>query len=269
MSDTVTAPSQMAFADLGLPENMLATLEARGYLTPRRSRYKPSRLCSRAKMSWVWRKLVRVKLLPFPCLCWQMSTPTWRRRKSSSSPPPANSPFRWQNSCSAYGKSIHGLRVSCLYGGSSYVPQLQQLKRGAHVVVGTPGRLIDHLDRGTLILDDLRALVLDEADEMLRMGFIDDVTRIAEACPEERQTALFSATMPTAIAKLARQQTRDPVEIRIKADHSKAALIRQRAAIVPYRDKIDALLRLWPLRKPTALSFSSPPRWPPTKSPRP
>ena len=79
---------------------------------------------------------------------------------------------------------------------------------------------------------------------MLRMGFIDDVTKIAEACPEDRQTALFSATMPPAIAKLAHKQTRNPVEIRIKADHSKAALIRQRAAIVPYRDKIDALLRL-------------------------
>ena len=107
-----------------------------------------------------------------------------------------------------------------------------------------PGRLIDHLNRGTLRLENLKALVLDEADEMLRMGFIDDVTKIAEACPEDRQTALFSATMPPAIAKLAHKQTRDPVEIRIKADHNKAALIRQRAAIIPYRDKIDALLRL-------------------------
>jgi ATP-dependent RNA helicase DeaD len=103
-----------------------------------------------------------------------------------------------------------------IYGGQSYGPQLSALRRGVHVVVGTPGRVIDHLDKGSLDLSKLKTLVLDEADEMLRMGFIDDVERILQETPESRQTALFSATMPSAIRRIAntylrtRRKSRSP-----------------------------------------------------------
>ena len=99
----------------------------------------------------------------------------------------------------AYGKFIKGLRVLPVYGGQGMMTQLNALNRGVHIVVGTPGRLIDHLKRGTLKLDAINALVLDEADEMLRMGFIDDVEWILEQTPDSRQVALFSATMPSVI----------------------------------------------------------------------
>ena len=244
MSDKSQVDSSVTFADLGLPDNMLATLEIRGYKNPSpiQAQTIPPLLTGRDVLGMAQTGTGKTAAFSLPLLAQvDASLPETQMLVLA---PTRELAIQVAESCSAYGKSINGLRVSCLYGGSSYVPQLQQLKRGAHVVVGTPGRLIDHLNRGTLRLDNLKALVLDEADEMLRMGFIDDVTKIAEACPEDRQTALFSATMPPAIAKLAHKQTRDPVEIRIKADHSKAALIRQRAAIIPYRDKIDALLRL-------------------------
>ena len=98
-----------------------------------------------------------------------------------------------------YASHLRDFHVLPIYGGQDYGSQLRQLKRGAHVVVGTPGRVMDHMRKGTLTLDKLRFLVLDEADEMLRMGFIDDVEWILEQTPEDRQTCLFSATMPTAI----------------------------------------------------------------------
>ncbi|HID45325.1 MAG TPA: DEAD/DEAH box helicase, partial [Chromatiaceae bacterium] len=122
--------------------------------------------------------------------------------------------------------------------------QLRLLKRGVHVVVGTPGRVMDHLRRKTLQLDGLKTLVLDEADEMLRMGFIDDVEWILEQVPEQRQTALFSATMPDVIRKVAHKHLNDPVEVRIKSKTSTATTIRQRYWLVSGLHKLDALTRL-------------------------
>jgi superfamily II DNA/RNA helicase len=134
-----------------------------------------------------------------------------------------------------YAAHIPGFQVLPIYGGQSYGPQLHSLKRGVHVVVGTPGRVIDHLDKGTLDLSELRFLVLDEADEMLRMGFIDDVEKVLQATPPERQVALFSATMPTDPQDRA-AHLKDPVEVTIKssdhhrAEHPPALLVRQRHA---------------------------------------
>lgn len=143
-----------------------------------------------------------------------------------------------------YAVYLPGLQVLPIYGGQSYGPQLQALRRGVHVVVGTPGRVIDHLDKGTLDLSELKYLVLDEADEMLRMGFIDDVQKVLEATPPTRQVALFSATMPTVIRKIAQQHLKDPVEVTIKSSTTTAANIRQRYWWVSGLHKLDALTRI-------------------------
>ena len=143
-----------------------------------------------------------------------------------------------------YATHMPGLQVLPIYGGQSYGPQLQALRRGVQVVVGTPGRVIDHLDKGTLDLSELKYLVLDEADEMLRMGFIDDVQKVLEATPPTRQVALFSATMPTVIRKIAQKHLKDPVEVTIKSSTTTAANIRQRYWWVSGLHKLDALTRI-------------------------
>ena len=143
-----------------------------------------------------------------------------------------------------YAAHIPGFQVLPIYGGQSYGPQLHALRRGVHVVVGTPGRVIDHMDNSTLDLSELKYLVLDEADEMLRMGFIDDVEKVLEATPPTRQVALFSATMPAPIRKIAQRHLKEPVEVTIKAATTTAANIRQRYWFVSGMHKLDALTRI-------------------------
>ena len=144
----------------------------------------------------------------------------------------------------SYAAHIKGFHVLPIYGGQDYNVQLRQLSRGAHVVVGTPGRVMDHMRRGTLKLDQLKTLILDEADEMLRMGFIDDVEWILEQTPSTRQTALFSATMPTEIRKIAQKYLNNPEQVTIKVKTTTAANIRQRYWFVSGLHKMDALTRI-------------------------
>lgn len=146
-------------------------------------------------------------------------------------------------SFSGYGEELHGLQVTAIYGGQDYQPQLRALHRGAHVVVGTPGRVIDHVKRGTLDLSTIKTLVMDEADEMLNMGFLDDVEFILQQSPDDRQVALFSATMPPPIRKITKQYLTDPVRIEIAAKQLTADSIRQRALFVSPRDKLRVLKR--------------------------
>ena len=129
---------------------------------------------------------------------------------------------------SSYASEMPNFTVLPVYGGSPYGPQLAGLRRGAQVVVGTPGRVIDHLKRGSLDLSHLQHLVLDEADEMLRMGFADDVEQILAETPGDKQVALFSATMPRTIRKLAEQYLNDPVEVKVESKTTTASNIRQR-----------------------------------------
>lgn len=143
-----------------------------------------------------------------------------------------------------YAAKSKGLHVLPIYGGQAYAGQIGQLKRGVQTVVGTPGRIMDHMRRGTLKLDSLQALVLDEADEMLRMGFIDDVEWILEQTPSERQIALFSATMPKEIERIARKHLNDPSEISIKSKTATASTIRQRYWPVSNNHKLDVLTRI-------------------------
>jgi len=143
-----------------------------------------------------------------------------------------------------YASHLKGFHVLPIYGGQDYSIQLRQLRRGAHVIVGTPGRVMDHMRKGTLKLNSLKTLVLDEADEMLRMGFIDDVEWILDQIPEKRQIALFSATMPTIIRKIAQKHLNNPEQITIKVKTQTADNIRQRFWMVSGTHKLDALTRI-------------------------
>ncbi len=142
---------------------------------------------------------------------------------------------------SAGKRGVHAVPV---YGGSSFERQAQELKRGAQIVLGTPGRVIDHLERGTLKLDRLRLIVLDEADRMLDMGFRDDIKKILDAMPADRQTAFFSATVSPAIRKLIDRYARDPVTLKIDQKKVDAPDITQWYYETPPRMKFDALLRI-------------------------
>ncbi|CAL8899271.1 ATP-dependent RNA helicase DeaD [Kocuria varians] len=144
----------------------------------------------------------------------------------------------------SYATHLDDFTVLPVYGGSSYGPQLAGLKRGAQVVVGTPGRVIDHLSKGSLKLDDIAYVVLDEADEMLRMGFSEDVEKILAQTPTEKQVALFSATMPKAIRRIAQQYLRDPQEITVKAKTTTGTNTRQRYMQVMGPHKLDAMTRV-------------------------
>ena len=143
-----------------------------------------------------------------------------------------------------YARHLKGFHVLPIYGGQSYDVQLRPLKRGVHAVVGTPGRVMDHLKRGTLKLNNLQALVLDEADEMLRMGFIDDVKWVMEKLPEQRQIALFSATMPNVIKRVAETFLKNPKIVQIKTKTATAPTISQRYWLVSGVNKLDALTRI-------------------------
>ena len=143
-----------------------------------------------------------------------------------------------------YARHLPGLHVLPIYGGQSYGVQLSGLRRGAHVVVGTPGRIIDHLNKGTLDLTELRFLVLDEADEMLAMGFQEDVETILVDTPEDKQVALFSATMPTQIRRISKRYLTDAAEITVVAKTVTAANTRQRFIQVAGQRKVDALTRI-------------------------
>ncbi|MDA1230989.1 MAG: DEAD/DEAH box helicase [Planctomycetota bacterium] len=143
-----------------------------------------------------------------------------------------------------YGANMSGLNVLAVYGGAPYQPQFAQMKRGVHVIVGTPGRITDHMNRGSLQLDALKGVVLDEGDEMLRMGFAESVEWILDQLPVERQIALFSATMPPVIRKIAQKHLKNPAEITIRQKTATADTIRQRFVVVGNHQKEAALGRI-------------------------
>ena len=148
------------------------------------------------------------------------------------------------DSFKAYAAGHPHLKVLAVYGGSDFRSQISALRRGVDVVVGTPGRVMDHMRQGTLDTSGLRSLVLDEADEMLRMGFIDDVEWILDQLPEERQVVLFSATMPPEIRRLSKRYLKDPAEVTIRTKDQEGRRIRQRAITVPMPHKLEALQRV-------------------------
>ncbi len=151
-----------------------------------------------------------------------------------------------------YGKHLH-MRVLAVYGGQPYAPQINNLRRGVDIIVGTPGRLIDLMERKVLDLSGIKTVVLDEADEMLNMGFIEDVESILDATPAERQTALFSATLPVRIRKLAERFMRQPQSVTVKRATLTLAETEQRYYLVHESDKLNAVMNLLEMEDPTSV----------------
>ena len=232
------------FADLGLPPAMLQNLEALGYETPSpiQSAAIPALLAGHDIIGQAQTGTGKTAAFALPLLA--RIDPAKGGPQILVLTPTRELAIQVAEACQRYARGIPGFHVVPIYGGQSMGQQLHQLRRGVHVVVGTPGRVMDHLSRESLSLAHLSALVLDEADEMLRMGFLEDVEWILEHTPSTRQTALFSATMPDAIRAVARRHLKEPHEIRIKARTSTVEAVRQRYWQVGGLHKLDALTRM-------------------------
>jgi ATP-dependent RNA helicase DeaD len=238
MTDTIR------FSDLDLPETLLKALDDVGYETPSpiQAETIPPLLSGRDVLGQAQTGTGKTAAFALPILA--MLDLGRAAPQALILTPTRELAIQVAEAFQKYGKHLPGFHVLPIYGGQSYTPQLRNLQRGAHVVVGTPGRILDHLERGTLELGALKTLVLDEADEMLRMGFVDDVESVLKACPEQRRIALFSATMPRPIQRIAEQYLRDPVRVAISSKTQTVSAIRQRYWRVVGVDKLDALTRL-------------------------
>ncbi|GHE35070.1 DEAD/DEAH box helicase [Vulcaniibacterium thermophilum] len=234
----------LRFADLGLPEPVLRALVEVGYETPSpiQAAALPPLLEGRDVLGQAQTGTGKTAAFALPILA--RLDPAQREPQALVLAPTRELALQVAEAFQRYAHHLPDFHVLPIYGGQGYRPQLLALKRGVQVVVGTPGRVIDHLERGSLDLSRLRTLVLDEADEMLRMGFIDDVEAVLKRTPETRQVALFSATMPPPIRRIAQTYLREPVEIAIKAKTTTAANIRQRYWPVSGVHKLDALTRI-------------------------
>ena len=244
MSSTAPDTSAATFADLGLPESILAALKDVGYETPSpiQAATIPPLLEGHDLVGQAQTGTGKTAAFALPILA--KIDVARKEPQALVLAPTRELAIQVAEAFARYATHLPGFHVLPIYGGQSYVPQLASLKRGAHVVVGTPGRIIDHLERGTLKLGSLAHMVLDEADEMLRMGFIDDVESILQKTPPGRQVALFSATMPQAIRRIAQNHLRQPVEITIKSKTSTATNVQQRYWMVSGLHKLDALTRI-------------------------
>jgi ATP-dependent RNA helicase DeaD len=232
------------FQDLALAEPVLRVLDDIGYEnpTPIQAQTIPPLMAGRDIIGQAQTGTGKTAAFALPLLC-HIDTSN-HRPQALVLTPTRELALQVAEAFQEYGKYLDGFHVLPIYGGQSYQIQLKQLRRAAHVVVGTPGRVIDHIKRGTLQLEHVKCLVLDEADEMLRMGFIDDVEWVIDQIPENRQIALFSATMPQGIRKIAQRHLTDPIEISIKTKTKTADTIRQRFWSVSGYHKLDALTRL-------------------------
>ncbi|HVT37052.1 MAG TPA: DEAD/DEAH box helicase [Nevskiaceae bacterium] len=244
MSSTTSEAQAPRFSDLDLPEPLLRALADVGYETPTpiQAETIPALLEGRDLLGQAQTGTGKTAAFALPVLA-KIDT-----RKSATQAlvlaPTRELAIQVAEAFQKYAAHLPGFHVLPVYGGQSYGPQLSALRRGAHVVVGTPGRVIDHMDRGTLQLNALKALVLDEADEMLRMGFIDDVEKILGQTPPQRQVALFSATMPAPIRRIAQKHLKMPAEITIRATTTTAKNIRQRYWVADGASKLEALTRI-------------------------
>lgn len=242
MSDQAPVPT--SFRDLGLPEHLLKALEAVGYETPSpiQAETIPTLLAGRDMLGQAQTGTGKTAAFALPVL--SNIEVADRAVQALVLAPTRELAIQVAEAFQKYAAHISGFHVLPIYGGQSYQPQLSALRRGAHVVVGTPGRVMDHLKRGTLNLSGVRMVVLDEADEMLNMGFLEDVEWILQQMPEQRQVALFSATMPTQIKRIAQTYLKDPAEVLIRSKTTTATNIRQRYWMVSGLHKLDALTRM-------------------------
>lgn len=236
--------SELSFADLGLAPSVLEAVSAVGYETPSpiQAQSIPALLTGRHLLGVAQTGTGKTAAFALPLLS--------RIDASSVAPqvlvlaPTRELAIQVAEAFTTYASKFRNFHVLPIYGGQDFGPQIKGLRRGAQVIVGTPGRLLDHLRKGTLKLDNLKALVLDEADEMLRMGFIDDVETILSKTPEDCQRALFSATMPPQIKKVAQTYLRDAAEVRIASETRTVDRIAQFVLPVYAERKLDALTRI-------------------------
>lgn len=242
-----TAPEnaiETTFADLGLPEDLLAAITAMGYQvpTPIQAEAIPALLDLHDVVGIAQTGTGKTAAFGLPLLA--IIDSAQRHVQALVLAPTRELAMQSAQAISDFAAECRDIDVVPVYGGSAYGPQIGALKRGAQVVVGTPGRVIDLIEKGALDLSHVSMLVLDEADEMLRMGFAEDVETITSSVPEDRLTALFSATMPAAIEKIAQTHLKDPLKIAVSEESSTVDTIHQTYAVVPYKHKIGALSRV-------------------------
>ena len=244
-TDFLTLPAEDFFA-LGLNNSILKALEQAGYSepTPIQAEMIPHMLAGRDVIGQAQTGTGKTAAFALPLL-------NDLRPDRKASPqvlvltPTRELALQVAESFGTYGKNLNHLKVLAVYGGEEYGGQLQQLHRGVNVVVGTPGRVMDHIRRGSLDLGTVRSFILDEADEMLKMGFIDDVEWILEQAPASKQIALFSATMPPSIRRIAQTYLHDPVEITVKSRSVTASTVEQHYLLVKgHNGKKEALARI-------------------------
>ncbi|MHC6647857.1 DEAD/DEAH box helicase [Alteromonas sp. HB246098] len=240
----MTTTVDMTFKDLNLPEPILQALEKVGYEKPSpiQAESIPLILEGHDLLGQAQTGTGKTAAFALPMLA--NIDPEQRKPQLLVLAPTRELAIQVAEAFQVYASFSQKIKVLPVYGGQSYDNQIRQLKRGVQVVVGTPGRIIDHIKRKTLDLSELKFLVLDEADEMLRMGFIDDVELILSHAPEERQTALFSATMPGPIKKITQRYLKDPKHVKIASKVSTASTIRQRYCQIAPHHKLEALTRI-------------------------
>jgi ATP-dependent RNA helicase DeaD len=242
MTDTNNAA--IGFDDLGLPENLLAALSTLGFTsaTPIQAQTIPHLLQGKDVLGEAQTGTGKTASFALPALAGiDVSV---KKPQLLVLAPTRELAIQVAEAIESFAKQMKGLRVATLYGGQSYGPQFQQLERGAQVVVGTPGRLMDHLRRKSLNLSAISFCVLDEADEMLNMGFLEDIEWILEHLPKQTQMALFSATMPGPIRKVANRFLKSPEHIKVAAVSQAKANITQYAWKVSGINKVTALERI-------------------------
>ena len=244
-----TAPdaTTASFSDLGLPDHLIQAVTKLGYTipTPIQEEMIPHVLEGRDVVGQAQTGTGKTAAFALPLLA-KIQGNGPRTPQVLVLAPTRELAIQVAESFSDYSKHIKQLNVLPVFGGQDYSIQLRQLQKGCQIVVGTPGRIMDHIRRGSLKMDTIHSLVLDEADEMLRMGFLDDVEWILEKLPNRKQTALFSATMPANIRKIAHKYLKDPVEITIKSKSMTANTVQQRGLVTSggFASKVDALAKV-------------------------
>ena len=238
-----TTPTAVSFADLGLPQSILNSLTELGYEKPSPIQTASIPILMKGQDLLGQAQTGTGKTAAFALPLLTNLDPKKNHPQLLVLAPTRELAIQVAEAFQRYSRNM-GISVLPIYGGQSYTNQLKQLKRGTHIIVGTPGRVMDHIRRGTLVLDNLQSLVLDEADEMLRMGFIDDVEWILEHTPAQRQIALFSATMPKEIKKVANTYLSNPEHVKIETKTTTASTIRQRYTMLNHRQKLEAFSRI-------------------------
>ena len=232
------------FDELGLPEPLMAAVRDLGFTTPSAIQVQaiPALLAGRDITGVAQTGTGKTAAFGIPMLA--SIDPTLRATQALVLAPTRELAMQVADAIRSFASHLPHIEVVSVYGGAPYIPQQRSLERGAQIVVGTPGRVIDHMERGALKMADVRFLVLDEADEMLRMGFAEDVDKVFAQAPEKRQVALFSATMPPQIRRVATEHLTSPVEITVARQSSTVTSVEQTYAVVPFRHKTGALTRI-------------------------